>query len=350
MMNIFVKIKNAAMTILKSFPAPLLLVLLAACAACTGPDRHAAGDAPAGTAQYLGMDLPGADPVLFAPGRVSTRRNERDMAIAPGIDELFYSCALPGFSLSCILTIRFDGRAWTGPAMAPFSGRYNDLEPAFTPDGTRLFFISRRPLTEQDSTDDWNIWHASRMAGGWSDPVPLGPPVNSAGDEFYPSVAAGGNLYFTAEDLPGSLGGEDIYMVPYRNGIYGDPVNLGPGVNSAAPEFNAWVAPDESMLIFSSWGRDDGHGGGDLYISFRQADGTWQEARNMGPDVNSDRLDYCPLVTPDGRFLFFTSQRLNPRITDREPKDLATLQHLEDGPQNGLGDLYWMAFEPHRWK
>jgi hypothetical protein len=60
----------------------------------------------------------------------------------------------------------------------------------------------------------------------------------------------------------------------------------------------------------SSSGRRDGTGpAGDLYISFRRADGTWEAARNLGPLVNTDRTEFCPVVSPDGRYLYFTSDR-----------------------------------------
>jgi hypothetical protein len=65
------------------------------------------------------------------------------------------------------------------------------------------------------------------------------------------------------------------------------------------------VAPDESWLVITS-SRPDGVGGGDLYVSFRGDDGRWSEPQLLPSTINSELLDYCPMGTPDGRYLFFS--------------------------------------------
>jgi hypothetical protein len=49
-----------------------------------------------------------------------------------------------------------------------------------------------------------------------------------------------------------------------------------------------------------------GNGRGDLYISYKNADATWQPAKNLGKEINAERTEYCPFVTPDGQYFFFT--------------------------------------------
>ena len=80
-------------------------------------------------------------------------------------------------------------------------------------------------------------------------------------------------------------------------------------VSTEKYEYNSFIAPDESFLIFTSHGWGDSLGEGDLYVCFRREDGTWTRARNMGPGVNSSALDYCPSVSPDGKYFFFSSRR-----------------------------------------
>jgi len=328
-----------------------LVLTLFGMSACQQPEEELKEKTKMADWQYFGEALPGDEPVMFGPERISTQRNERDFAISPDGKEIFYSYALPGFSFSTILSFRYTDAGWSGPRVASFSGMYNDLEPALSPDGNKLFFISRRQVGEEDSTRDWNIWFSAREdEKDWGAPMVLGPPVNDEGNEFYPSVAQNGNLYFTAENRTDSHGGEDIYCSEFADGNYSAPINLGPGVNSRHPEFNAFISPDESYLLFSSWGREDGLGGGDLYIAFRDEAGIWQSAVNLGSAINSDKLDYCPCVTHDGKLLFFTSQRLDPRLNDTKRKELKEVTGLEDGPGNGLGDIYWVAFDPAKWK
>ena len=74
---------------------------------------------------------------------------------------------------------------------------------------------------------------------------------------------------------------------------------------SAEPPRSVLVAPDESYLIVSS-GRPGGFGQGDLYISFRDEDGDWRQPVNLGESINSEQVDFCPMVTPDGKYLFFS--------------------------------------------
>lgn len=299
---------------------------------------------------YLGQTLPGATPVLFSPGLISTRANERDLALSPDGRTLFFSYALPGYIRSAILMMHHNGNTWSGPQVAGFSGTYSDLEPAFSPDGSRLFFISKRPVRDHDTISDWNIWYTDHLQAGWAEPKEAGASVNSEGNEFYPSIAENGNLYLTIECHPGSFGGEDIYYCPFVNDAYGEPVNLGPAVNSAFPEFNAYVSPDEQFLIFSSIGREGEYGGGDLYISTRDEKGIWQQAISLGPRINSEHLDYCPFVTPDGDYLFFTSQRTDSALAGLVRKELQEFQQIEANHGNGLGDIYWVEFDLAAWK
>ena len=174
-----------------------------------------------------------------------------------------------------------------------------------------------------------------------------GKRVNTGEDEFYPSVARNGNLYYTAQYKNG-VGKEDIFLAHYDKGRYADPVALDTGVNSKAYEFNAYVSPDESIILFTSYGRKDDKGRGDLYMSVKDASGHWLPAVNLAA-INSNKLDYCPFISPDGSTLFFTSERIN--IPSSFTGTAATVSHLKalfTSPQNGGGDLYWINFEALR--
>jgi Tol biopolymer transport system component len=100
----------------------------------------------------------------------------------------------------------------------------------------------------------------------------------------------------------------DIYHARMAEGEFQRPVALGPAVNTEAYEADVFVAPDESYVIFTST-REGGQGRGDLYVSFRDAEGDWSEAVNMESPVNSGDYEYCPFVTADGKYLLFTSRQ-----------------------------------------
>jgi len=293
---------------------------------------------------YFGQTPPGKMPELFQPEIISTRRNERDITISPYGSEVYYSMILPADKVYVILYLRFDGAFWSEPEVAYFSGIYNDIGPSFSPDGKKVFFASDRPVKKGGKPADYNIWYVEKGAGGWSEPVILGKNINTEKNEFYPSVSNSGKLFFTAE-RDDSYGAEDIYYSDFVNGKYTMPVNAGLNINSGFADFSAYVAPDESYLLFSSVGREDDLGGGDIYISFRVNDTVWSEAKNLGKSINSDEPDYSPFVTFDGEYLFFTSNKSNPNLNTHYPKRFRNIISLADGIDNGLGNIYWVKFD-----
>jgi Tol biopolymer transport system component len=274
---------------------------------------------------------------LFAPGIVSTSFNERDLAISPDHQEIMYTLGTNDNSFRAIVQIKMKDGKVVQKEIAPFSGRYSDIEPFYAPDGRNLYFSSTRPLHENDSTPDYNIWFVEKISGEWStEAKPVSVVLNSEADEFYPSVASNGNLYFTAA-YPSAKGREDIYVTTYENGEYSLPVSLDTNINSVKYEFNAYISPKEDVLVFTSYGRPDDMGGGDLYISTRNASGQWTKARHAGPAINSPQLDYCPFIDFKASVFYFTSNR-PPAITGK--MNLTDFEKMLNSPTNGIGNIY----------
>ena len=282
-----------------------------------------------------------ARPELFAPGEISTRENELNAAFSPdGRTVYFTRKAGDGGRFAVILasTLGADGH-WLEPRVVEFSGQYADYDPMLSPDGSRLFFISYRPLTGTVPKRDLDIWVADRVGAGWGPARNLGAPVNTDGDELYPSIATDGTLYFSSCGRADSRGRCDLYRARQENGRYLAPENLGDSVNTAASETDAYIAPDQSYIIFAAYGRADAIGDGDLYISFHR-NGAWSAPRNLGPRINTVAREYCPIVSPDGRYFYFTSQS---GFTDVPPRQALTYQELKSalgGTGNGFGDVY----------
>ena len=290
-----------------------------------------------------GLDAKGNTPSLFAPGLVSTQHSQRDLAIAPDSSELFYTQVAPNSVYSALVRwYRDEAGQWQGPQIAPFSGRWRDLEPAYSPDGQWLYFASNRPVAG-DSAKDFDLWRVPKTTQGWGEPENLGATVNGPGNEFYPSIAANGNLYFTAQ-REDAVGLEDIYRSTYADGAWAPAVPLDTGVNSAGYEFNAYVAPDESYLLFSGYRRPDGFGGGDLYVSLRGEGGVFGPARNLGAEINTPGLDYCPFVWQ--HTLYYTSTRSLLATSPDSALNWATLNEVLDGPENGNSSLFRIRWSP----
>ncbi len=287
--------------------------------------------------QYLG-EVAGEAPVMFGRGVVSRRHQELNAAFSPAGDELFFTLADPSRTHYTLLRmVRGADGVWKGPEVAPFSGVHADADPVFSEDGQRLYFISKRPRDAAQAAKDFDIWSVEKTQAGWGEPVNLGAPINTPDDEFYVSVTRTGSIYWSRKG--------DIYRAVPAGGSYkveplGAAVN-GKTASGKTDEFDPFVAPDESYLIFASFGRPDSLGSADLYVSFR-VDGKWQPARSLGPSVNSKAFEYCPIVSPDGRHFFFTSYRKPEAGTPEQATTVEQLVASFDAIENGMGNIYWM--------
>ena len=277
----------------------------------------------------------------FAPEIFSQFFNVRDFTINPEENEAYFTLLSPARELSVIMRIQKNADSWSKPEIANFSGRYTDLEPFLSPDGLRLYFASNRPVSK-DSTSlkDFDIWYVERSNPNttWSEPINAGTSVNSSFDEFYPSVTSNNNLYFTA--IKENMNGQDDIFVSTWNGTdYEQSIALSEGVNTKGAEFNAFVAPDESYILFSGWRRPDGIGSGDLYIS-KRVNGEWQTATNLGETINSKQTDYCPFVNPATGTLYFTSRRTHVEKKDNGYTDTEELLKQINRYDNGASRIY----------
>lgn len=292
----------------------------------------------------LSFNEPPSIPSLFQPGLISTGFAERDFALSPDETELFYTMQSPLAYFQTIIHMKKDTKGnWSKPEVAAFAGVFTDLEPAFSADGKRLYFSSNRPITG-DKPKDFDIWYIEKENGKWSTtPVNVGAPINTAGNEFYPSITKSGNLYYTATYKNG-VGREDIFMAAWKDGKYMDPVALDTAINSKVDEFNAFVSPDEDFILFTSYGRKDDMGRSDLYISQKDKFSKWMPAKNLSL-LNSNRIDYCPFVSFDKKKLFFTSERNVLKQSYEKKVGLEELKKTLSSPQNGSGDIYWISFE-----
>jgi len=300
------------------------------------------------------LSLAGNDPhpVPFAKGTISTPDDEFGMTFSPDGRTCYFTKRTPSTIKSSIYVIcvshQKNGR-WSQPEIAPFSGQYKDLNPCISPDGSRIFFISNRPVPGKKGSDT-DIWMARRTTQGWSEPENLGVPVNTAGWELGCSVTSDGALYFSST---GTTGNADIYCSRWVNGKYQTPDTLGPAINSPYSESDPFIAPDESYLIFSSQGRPDaitgpGASGGyprsDLYISFRK-DGKWTPARHLDAPINTDAEESSPFVSRDGKTFYFVSEKNFITIPTKPRLTYTALEQGLHGIGNGLGDIYQVPAE-----
>ncbi len=279
---------------------------------------------------------------VFGQDYISTPLYERDIAISPEGDQLVYTLGNYQQTVRSLVSLKRKGDKWGEKKILPFSGQYNDIEPFFAADGSKLFFASNRPIGEDSTRTDYNIWYSELVNGEWKNPRALDTLVNSHADEFYPSVSANGNLYFTATRTDG-VGREDIFVSTYSEGRYSVPIALDSAINTKVYEFNAYINPKEDLLIFSSYGRADGLGGGDLYYSKKDKAGKWGDAKNLGDLINSDKLDYCPFIDIPRNNFYFTSDRSSP--VEGRINTVNELVVEANKIMNGMGNIYWIHLD-----
>jgi ankyrin repeat protein len=240
---------------------------------------------------YLGQKTPGKTSEVFAPGLVSGRYSlHGNVVFTPDGKEALWSL----MGGRAVVSRLIDGR-WTYPRKVSYGGTALEDVPFYHPDGTRLYDMARRPFPGGRDRQKENIWVWDKSPDGWTNPRPLAGEINDLPQHWQFSVDRAGHVYF-ATTVSGSSGA-DIYVSRLVNGCYAKPENLGPAINTTAEDEFPHVSPDGSYLLF---GRDE-----DVYVSFRQPDGRWGEARPLGPEVNTPGMELLPRVSPDGRHLFY---------------------------------------------
>jgi len=277
-------------------------------------------------------------PARFAEGVVSTGHDDAHVSFSPDGRTLYFIRSTPDFVHWTVLVSRFAGGQWSRPEVAPFSGRWSDADVTITRDGRRLFFVSNRPVDGGSTArPDTELWVIDRQGDGWGTPRHLSE-LSSPGDEWFPTLTDSGTLYFGSE-RPGGKGKCDLWRAPWLGDRFGPPENLGEPINTAEQEIEPWISPDERMLIFSAKGRPEGRGQYDLYVSFRCA-GRWTPPRALEAGVNSAGWDFGPRLSPDGRYLFFTSNRSE--LAQPPPRPLLFEEFMRrlEAPGNGLRDVY----------
>jgi len=193
------------------------------------------------------------------------------------------------------------GRGWTQPLAMPFTGNHSDEDPFVSPDGRWLYFVSARPPHEGGEKSNSDIWRYNLDEPNTLERL----AINSLATEFSPVVTDSGALYF-ASSRKGGPGQGDIYRADTEENGFGEPVVLGSAINSATGEWNVWVSPDETRMIFEASQRSTNISvAGDLYYSTRTASG-WSAAKPL-EGFNSNGSDLLPRLHPDGQTLFYTT-------------------------------------------
>jgi len=238
---------------------------------------------------YLGMKEPGVTPEIFAPGIISALTYDHSVpAFLQDYTEVYWSEAYDR-----IMFMKQIDEKWTAPEQAPFSIYGMDANIVSSPDGNRLYFLSKRPV---DGTDEskYNMWYVEEVDGRWSAPKTLGKEINSYKMNHHFSIAENGTLYF---------GGDDIYFSKFSDGQFQRAVKLGEEINTEHYEFSPFISSDESFIIFSRYF----DGGSIPYISFCDEKNEWGESVRLNKFIPFVSEFYSCNLSPDGKYFFYAN-------------------------------------------
>ena len=249
-------------------------------------------DFPKLSGPYLGQEPPGMTPELFAPAIMNSEVGYHSSIIfSPDLTEAFWS---PMARENILFYSRIVNGYWSTPTVLDFGLQRGAHDASLLPDGNRLFFLSFEP-DKHGGGERERIWYSERVSSGWSDAKLIDKSVYDHPTHWTFSVAANGNLYFTSE----KQNYNGICLARYDGRNYLTPEKLFDG---SMP----YIAPDESYIISVIKSEETKT---DLFIRYKKSDGNWTNAIDMGSKVNSNAHDLAPYVSPDGKYLFFVSQR-----------------------------------------
>ncbi len=188
---------------------------------------------------------------------------------------------------------------------------HSEYHPSITVDEQTIIYTRMRPadaLTDNGGSKvEEDFYISEKEEGKWRNAIPVGPPLNSHGNEGAHSLSPDGRtIYFTACERPGGLGSCDLYVSERRGNVWSTPVNLGESVNSPTWDAQPTISADGQMLIFVSR-RAGGKGMSDLWCVEKEVNGFWGQAYNLSDSLNTDQDESGPFLHPDGRSLYFSS-------------------------------------------
>ncbi|MEO0527949.1 MAG: hypothetical protein AAFZ89_12025 [Bacteroidota bacterium] len=238
---------------------------------------------------YIGQEPPGLTPEVFAPGIVTTKNWEWSGGFTPDLKEFYFIRTVgevKGDKKQEFVVLQNRNNQWQESVISPRVG-----QPFIAPDGKTMHL--GKSYKEQTTT-------------GWSEIKKLGSPFEEI--RIMRLTVSSKGTYVLDEAT--SEGDGILRYSRLMDGKRGEPKPFGKEINTGEWNAHPFIAPDESYILWDGQ-RDIGYGDADIYISFRDEDGAWGEAINLGDKINTDAAEAGASVTPDGKYLFFNRNSID---------------------------------------
>ena len=250
--------------------------------------------------EYLGLNYPDTVPEIFAPDFISGKGRLHCFPSFSVDNKEIYWLTLP----PRIMTIREIDEKWTCPELASFSTGRNNQAPFVAHDNT-IYFSS----TREGGQGQLDIWYATKTDSNYTLPINIGNKINTDKSESNPTVSNNKTMFYTGS-VQGKLYNRGIYYSIYENGKYKNPVFLAEPINIMDPnilDYTPFIAQDESYLLFCSNRQNPEKELFHIYISFKNKNGEWSNPIDLSLKMNFTKSSKFPYISPDNRFLFFSS-------------------------------------------
>jgi peptidoglycan-associated lipoprotein len=263
--------------------------------------------------QQLNLSTPGSEfsPVKYKDGIVFTgeKSNVSKGKFSPYTGRPYYS----------LYYVKKDNNKWgkAEPLSQVENAKFHNTSATFSADGNTMFYTAsnmagKKMMNSSGGIVNFSVLKATLQNNKWQNGEML-PFTSKDYSTGHPSLSADGTTMYFASDMPGGMGGSDIYMVKYESGAWGTPVNLGPTVNTAGNEMFPVISGN--TLYYSSDGIV-GLGGLDIYKTIN-ANGTWSPPENMDYPINSTHDDFGFMPDSESAVTgYFSSNRDNDKGMD----------------------------------
>lgn len=251
-------------------------------------------------------------PVPFKPVNMGPEINtssDEYLPVATADESMLVFTRKIGSNEDFYKSLKQDGKWQTSTPLSSIinTPNYNEGAQSISQDGKFLFFTGcNRP----DGLGRCDIYISQKKGNDWSKPFDLSPPINTPGWESQPSISADGRTLYFVSNRKGGYGGYDIWKSTLTQKGWGEPVNLGPNINTSFDEQSPFIHADDSTLYFCSNGWP-GMGNKDLFMSRLGKDGEWQKPQNLGYPINSNGDENGLTINANGTYAFFASNNLN---------------------------------------
>ena len=260
---------------------------------------------------YFGQKPPGTRPEVFAPGLISTQQQELMISFSADGKLCIFHRRPNDPSTSEVQYMVREESGWIQPKGVPFIDNRNDGYYILSANDNALYFSSLRPFAGTvEKRKERKLWKMTFRNQQWQKPRLIDLFKNTSNTIGHPSFTNDGTVYFYDASKTGGLERADIFYSRFKNGRYGKIENPGTGINTNADECDAFIHPDEKYMLLAVKDHPDCLGDDfDIFISFKQADNMWTQAVNLSKTINSRRREIYPRVSPDGKYIFFSSNR-----------------------------------------